>query len=85
MIEHLIKHDNIFGFAITGVGVSATILSILNYVTPVVGCIAALIGLYAAYITLKIKLAEWNLWKNDHPESKKYHKFDKQEEHDDFI
>jgi hypothetical protein len=77
MIEPIIKAtDGHFGFAITTIGVGASLLTFLDYLTPLVGSIAALIGLYAAMLTLKIKLSQWKLWEKEHPESKKYNQFE---------
>ena len=80
-VKELIDANHNFGFSIVGIGVGASILTVLNVLTPVIGILGAIFGLVAGYITLRIKLKEWAEWKQDHPESKKYHKYDEDDKH----
>jgi len=48
-----------FGFALSGVGAAAGLMTFLKMLTPVIGFSTAVLGLIAAIITVRIKLREW--------------------------
>jgi len=47
------------GFAVSGLGGLAGLLTFLKVITPLLGFFGALFGAVAGFITLMIKLREW--------------------------
>ena len=56
---NLISEKPYLGFIASGGGLVSALLTWLKVVTPVLGCLGALFGAIAGFITLLIKLREW--------------------------